>query len=450
MSRLSRLGLRARLAIALAGVAVLAVALSLVLSDIGLQNEIDRSNRDRLQASAGHLAQVAAELYEREGRFTEDARSELKHLAEIDGLRASVDGPTEGSPRASATVRAGGRSVAVLWVEPTDRAEFEQPLEGLHHRLGRIHAIAAVLAGALGLIAAMLVAVPLSRPLRRLTDGARRMQAGQLDVRVEPSGGGELAELAIALNRLAATLQQAENLRQEATADLAHELRTPLSGIIGRIEAAQDGVMADATANLEAMHAEALRLRSLIDDLGALGEAQRPGLLIEHAPVDLAELVRERVELRRRAFEARGVAVAFEGRAAVVAGDPVRLGQIVDNLLSNAARYTDRGGSTHVRVGTRNGEAVLEIQDTGVGIAPDELPHVFERFWRSEKSRSRDRGGAGIGLAIVQALVAAHDGHIEVASSPSRGSTFTVMLPLATDQRMRSKPRSRPSVEQNS
>lgn len=429
MRRASGLGLRSRLALALAGVAVASVVLALLLSNAGLQSEIDRSNRERLSDSARHLAQVAAQLYRRENRFTAGSRSELRHLAEINGLAAAIGRTTTGRPGASAVIRVDGREVGFISVTPQNRSTFEQPLEGLHHRLGRLHALAALLAGALGLVAALLVAAPLSRPLRRLTDGARRMQAGELDVRVQPAGGGELAELAVALNRLAATLQRAEELRQDATADLAHELRTPLSGIIGRIEAAQDGVMSDAPANLEAMHDEALRLRALVDDLTALGEAQRPGLLIEHNAVDLAELARTRVEMRRPAFEEKGVVLTVDTDTAVVAGDPVRLGQVIDNLLSNAVRYTDPGGSVRVGVASRGNEVTLVVQDTGIGVSAEELPHVFERFWRSEKSRSRDRGGAGIGLAIVHALVTAHDGRVEVTSSPGHGSTFTVVLP---------------------
>lgn len=441
---MARLGLRARLSIALAGVAVASVALALVMSNVGLQNEIDRSNRERLDASATHIAQIAAELIRRDGGLTPAVRSELRHVGEIDGLEVAVGGETTGAPRAAADVQVAGRRVVTVSVAPRDRTSFEQPLEGLHHRLNRLHALAALLAAAIGLVAALAVAGPLARPLRRLTAGARRMQAGHLDVRVRPAGGPELAELAVALNRLAATLERAEQLRQEATADLAHELRTPLSGIIGRIEAAQDGVMADEQANLEATHAEALRLRSLVDDLGALAEAQRPGLLIEHRPVDLGDLARQRAEARRAELERRGLTLRVDAEPAVVAGDRVRLGQILDNLLSNAARYTDAGGSVDVRVTATSEEAVIEVADTGIGIAADELPHVFERFWRSEKSRSRASGGAGIGLAIVQALVSAHEGRIDVASAPGRGSTFTVALPLAVSGREASPAAARP------
>ena len=256
------------------------------------------------------------------------------------------------------------------------------------------------------------------------------MQEGDLDARVEPSGGAEMEQLAHALNRLAATLEHEEVLRKEATADLAHELRTPLTGIISRIEAAQDGVLSDDSANLTAMHTEALRLKQLVADLGSLAEAQQPGLLLTRTPVDLRQLAQEAVEVRAPAFAERGLDLRADVSAAVVAGDPARMRQILDNLLSNAMRYTDRGGTVTVRTFSEAAHGVIQVIDTGIGMSPEELPHVFDRFWRSDKSRARSRGGAGIGLAIVRELVRAHDGRIDVNSHIGEGSTFTVRLPV--------------------
>jgi len=148
------------------------------------------------------------------------------------------------------------------------------------------------------------------------------MQEGDLDARVEPTGGAEMEQLARALNRLAATLSREEELRKEATADLAHELRTPLTGIISRIEAAQDGVLADQAANLEATHTEALRLNQLVSDLGRLAEAQQPSLLLARSPTDLAELATARADVRAPAFAEKGLALHVEARPAVVAVTP--------------------------------------------------------------------------------------------------------------------------------
>jgi two-component system sensor histidine kinase BaeS len=425
------LGLRARLAATLAGVAVASVALAMLLSNAGVDSQLDESAERRLDDTAAHLAELAADVYARENRWTASARDELGHLAAIDGLRVRIGGAEPTGPLTmSVPVMVDGRAVGRLAVEPLDPVEFRAPDRDLHDRLNRLHLVAAVLAGGLGLLAAVLLAAPLARPLRRLTQGARKMQQGDLATRVEPGGGPELTQLAQALNLLAATLQHEEQLRREATADLAHELRTPLTGILSRIEAAQDGVLADDAANLEAMHAEALRLRQLTDDLGRLAEAQQPALLTARTPVDLARPAAARAAAHEVAFAEKGIELRTEFAPAVVAGDEGRLAQVVDNLLANALDYTDHGSVVTVRTFVEDERAVLQVADTGIGLTPEELPHVFDRFWRSDKSRARSRGGAGIGLAIVHELVRAHDGHIDVASRPGEGSTFSVRLPL--------------------
>ena len=430
-----RLGLRARLALALAGVAVAAVALATVLSNSGLGGELDRSAEERLTTAAVHTGELAAEVYAREDGWTPAARRELVHLAAIDGLRVEVRAtPLPGPLSTTVPVMVDGRDVGTLAVQAEDPASFREPDRELHHRLNRLHLLAGVLAAVLALLAAVLVSAPLARPLRRLTAGARRMEQGALDARVQPAGGPELEQLAHALNRLAATLQREEVLRREATADLAHELRTPLSGILTRIEAAQDGVLADDAANLDAMHAEALRLRQLVDDIGRLADAQQLGALEHVEPLDLAAIAAERAEVHgARAAEAR-VALETDLRPAPVCGERRRLEQVVDNLLTNALRYTDPGGSVVLRTRPDGADAVLEVADSGIGIAAEDLPFVFERFWRSDKSRARRSGGAGIGLAIVQELVRAHHGHVEVMSRPGEGSTFVVRLPRATSR----------------
>ncbi len=184
------------------------------------------------------------------------------------------------------------------------------------------------------------------------------------------SGDDEIAAVAAALNRLAETLQQEEALRKESVADLAHELRTPVMGILARVEAAQDGVLEDDAANLSAMHDEALRLSRLLDDLSALAEAERPGLLLDAEPVDLAAIARAQTAAFAGAFADKGIALAADLRPAPVNGEPKRLEQIVVNLLSNALRYTDAGGRVLVTVRPdAGGDALLEVSDTGIGIA---------------------------------------------------------------------------------
>ena len=301
----------------------------------------------------------------------------------------------------------------------------------LSHQLNRMHLVAGATSAAVALAVALYLAWSLSNPLRRIRTGAERMRKGELDTRVKEQGDEEVRAVAHALNSLADTLQREEALRKESVADLAHELRTPVMGLLARIEAAQDGVFSDESANLAAMHDEALRLSRLLDDISSLADAQRPGLLLERGAVDLAAVAEQQIAAAEAQLEQKGIEVVTELEPVVVNGDARRLQQIMVNLLSNALRYTDEGGRVTVRVFTEGESAILEVVDTGIGIAEGDLERVFERFWRGEKSRSRTTGGTGIGLAIVQGLALAHGGRAEVDSVLGQGSTFRVTLPVA-------------------
>jgi two-component system sensor histidine kinase BaeS len=313
----------------------------------------------------------------------------------------------------------------------------------IDHRLDGVRWRGVGLALGFALISAGLMSITLVRPLRRLTTVTDRMGDGDLDVRADLGGGAELALLGSAFNRLAATLRREDELRRATAADIAHELRTPVTGIVARIEAAQDGVMADPQANLAAMHEEALRLARLIEDVGQLAEAQKPSMLVAKARVDLAHIARGRAEALSHFFSAKNIAFSCDARTAIVHGDANRLQQVVDNLLSNALRYTDEGGRVRLVVRTARDAATLEVVDTGIGISFEDQPKVFERFWRSDRSRSRATGGAGIGLAVVRELVEAHDGTVELNSTPGRGTLFRVTLPALRRERVPTPIRSR-------
>lgn len=447
MSAAGRVGLRARLAIALVGVAVLAVGLATLLANRGLHPRVAGAAEARIQRSAEHMAGVAASVYGENGGWTPGGVETLEHLADLNRLALRVLGPggvriAAGHPHpaldnaeisASAPVVVGNRTVGTVLVAPLSGKLLTPEEEHLQASLDRLHLIAGAASVAAALLVAFLLAQTLSGPLRRIRLTAQRIEQGELGARVDLGGDAEVRAVGHALNRLADTLQHEEELRKESVADLAHELRTPVSGLLSRIEAAQDGVLSDAAANLEAMHAEALRLTRLLDDLARLAEAERPGLLLEKRHVDLADVAREELERFRLRFAEKGIEVEGSFARAPVNGDPKRLGQVAANLLSNALRYTEPGGRVRVRVETERGSALLEVVDTGIGIAPDDLKHIFKRFWRGEKSRSRATGGTGIGLAIVQELVRAHDGRIDVESAPGRGSAFRVFVPAVRE-----------------
>ena len=438
--------LRLRLSIALVAIAGLAVGLATILSSRGLEPRLTDAAETRVERSVDRLADAAAERYRRAGRWSEAAARELEHLGLTAGLRLVVvrpggrpvttpdserigEGPS-GPGETSRPIVLGGQSVGTLRAAPVGGSLLDAADVDLRESLDSLHMLAGAIAVAIALLVALLLAQAMSAPLRRIRSTAQRIERGDLDAQAKPGGDAEVRAVAHALNRLAETLEHEERVRKESVADLAHELRTPVSGLVSRIEAAQDGVLPDARANLDAMHAEAVRLTRLLEDLDRLAAAERPGMLLEKRAVDLAAVAAAEADLMASGFADKGVALERDLAPTGVAGDAGRLSQIVANLLSNALRYTEPGGSVLLRVAAGvSGDAVLEVADTGIGIEPEDLPHIFKRFWRADKSRSRATGGTGIGLAIVRELVIAHEGRIDVESKPGRGSRFTVTLP---------------------
>ena len=442
------MSLRLRLSIAFVAIAALAVGLATLLSVQGLEPRLTDAAQARINRSADRLAQTAARRYERQGQWTRAGATDLEHVALTTGLRLVIVRPSgqpvktpDSQAMASKTsagpgsttrpVIAGGKQVGSLRVAPVGGSLLSPADINLRDSLDQLHMIAGAIAIAIALLAALILAQTMSAPLRRIRIAAERMERGDLDAELRPGGDAEMRAVAHALNRLTQTLKHEEEVRRESVADLAHELRTPVSGIQSRIEAAQDGIMADEEANLEAMHAESLRLGRLLDDLDKLAAAERPGLLIEKHRIDLAAIADGEAEQMAPAFVGKGVALVRDLAPARIDGDPGRLAQIVSNLLSNALRYTDPGGEVRLSVATDENGVILEVSDTGIGIDAEDLPHIFKRFWRADKSRSRATGGTGIGLAIVRELVIAHQARIDVDSSPGRGSRFRVSFPPA-------------------
>ena len=436
---LARLGLRARLAVGFVAAAVFAVALAAFLGNLGLTPRINEAARLRLDRSAKHAAELTAAVYRADAGWTPGAQRQLKHLAALDDLRLEVrlrngrtlaTGPAPRGAFAEAPVVVSGRALATVSVSAASGSLLTPDERHLHSSLDRLHLYAAAAAAFAALLVGLFLAETLTRPLRRIRGTAEALQRGDLDARVDVVAEPEMKAVGSALNRLAETLEHEEELRRASVADLAHELRTPVNGLLQRIEAAQDDLL-PLPQNLAAMHDEALRLTRLLDDLARLADAEQPGLLLEMHRVDLASVAGAVADGFASRFAEAGIGLEVAAEPVAVSGDPGRLEQIVSNLLSNALRYTDEGGEVVVSVGRSGSEAYVQVRDTGIGIAPDDLRHVFTRFWRSDRSRSRATGGTGIGLAIVRELVRAHEGRIDVDSTPGHGSSFRVVLPLA-------------------
>jgi heavy metal sensor kinase len=313
-----------------------------------------------------------------------------------------------------------GRSVAL---EQSELFAFAWQLVG---------AAAAVLA--VGLIGGWLISARILRPLAAISATASAISATDLTGRIDAGRvDRELAELAGVLNAMFDRLEAAFERQARFTADASHELRTPLAILRSQAELAlsRPRGAAEYREALDTCLRASGRMAALVDGLLTLARADAGKLDLRRQPVDLEGVVRESVTLFGPLAQGKGVAVAARLGPAEVTGDPLRLGQVVTNLLSNAVQYNHPGGEVLVELRSRNKEVLLIVKDTGCGIPREDWPHLFERFYRVDKARSRASGGNGLGLAICKSIVEAHGGRIGFETEPGRGSTFWVRLPRA-------------------
>jgi signal transduction histidine kinase len=287
-----------------------------------------------------------------------------------------------------------------------------------------------------GLAAAVAVSVFVSRrvvnPIRQMMQASRHIAGGHYRERVSVTGDDELGQLARSFNRMAATLEQTETMRRDLIANVAHELRTPLSSIKGYMEGLIDGVLPAEPDTYQLVYREADRLQRLVNDLQELSRVEAGAFQLERRSVSLAALAGQTADRLRPQFEEKAVNLHLNvpDNLPPVAADEDRLSQVLVNLVGNALQYTPAGGSVTISAAADNRRVELSVSDTGLGIAPEHLPYLFTRFYRVDKSRSRAGGGSGIGLTIAKHLVEAHGGEIR-ATSPGvgQGSTFGFWLP---------------------
>ncbi|MBX5491264.1 MAG: HAMP domain-containing histidine kinase [Chloroflexi bacterium] len=316
------------------------------------------------------------------------------------------------------------------------------PEASFMERVGRALLVSALAAAALAALLSLLLARQLAQPLRELAAGARALAAGNLRQRVRVAGHDEVGELALAFNEMAASLERAETARRNLVADVAHELRTPLTVIEGTVDAMLDGVYPADPERLESIRDETRLLAKLVADLRELSLADVGALRLEREPLEPGALVRRAVAAASARAAARGVELSgqVEDDLPLVLADEQRVTQVLANLLDNALRYTPAGGTVTVAASAtpspQPGVAGLPgvcfaVQDTGPGIAPDDLPHIFERFYRADPSRSRRSGGSGLGLAIARGYIEAHGGRIWAESTLGAGTTIRFWLPAS-------------------
>ena len=296
--------------------------------------------------------------------------------------------------------------------------------------LNRLLLIAGVVSLAACVVLGAFLARSFAKPISDVIRAAGRIAAGDYADRLTVSENtAELTALSHAVNSLADTLERQEHLRKRLTADVAHELRTPLTTLQSTVEAMLDGVWPASEARLSSCREEILRLGKLVDELGTLSRYEEGARALNAEPLDLLSLATQAVCNFESAARQKGVSLSCSGEAAEVVADRDKIGQIIVNLLHNAIKFTPAGGSVALEIKNEADRAILFVKDSGCGIAAEDLPYIFERFYRADPSRSRETGGNGIGLAIALAIARAHGGDISVTSEEGKGSVFMLSLP---------------------
>jgi two-component system OmpR family sensor kinase len=333
-------------------------------------------------------------------------------------------------------IQVDGRTVGYLLTQAmAARAPLDPPEQDFLNRLTSSLILASLFASLLGLMLGIVLARGLTAPLRRLVEGARALARRDLSQRVHIGGTEEVAEVGRAFNEMAAALEAAERQRQNLMADVAHELRTPLTVLQGNLRALLDGVYPLRKEEVAALYDETRLLSRLVGDLRDLAQMEAGQLTLKREQVDLEVLLRTQASHFQVAAEAKGVRLTVEIPETLppALADPDRTAQVVRNLLSNALRHTPADGQITVRLTLEAGPPSMlriEVVDSGEGIAPEDLPHVFDRFWRANRVHSRETGGSGLGLAIARSLVEAQGGRIGVESRRGEGSRFWFTLPV--------------------
>lgn len=333
--------------------------------------------------------------------------------------------------------------------------------------LNRLLLTAALVAMLASLALGAVMARQMTRPITRVIEATRSLAEGRFGEPIAPSSGTtEIRELTASVNSLAETLGQQENLRRQLVSDVAHELRTPITILQSHLEAMIDGTWPADEQHLEGCHGEAVRIARLVGDLTKLTQLEQGNLVLQYQPVAVMPLLQRIAANFQLDFELKQVALRVEGGAALEAGAPAeggkalagdvpaeadaakadaadqggsltvaadadKLSQAVINLVTNALKYTNPGGTVTLAAEADDACLRITVRDTGIGIAPEDLPHIFERFYRTDKSRARQTGGSGIGLTIARSIVEAHGGTLTAESEPGCGSTFTIEIPRA-------------------
>ncbi len=439
-----------RLIAAFAVITILALGAVFAFMTWSTSAEFDRV-RERLDNQrASELGMAATRYYVAAGDWT-GVQPYLRHMGDMWDWRiilTDADGTVvadsdesllgqtySADPRDGLIVAQVGdrKAPGTLYMEPQNPPGAERAmLAGLLKRIGRFLILGLLVAFAASVALAWFLSRRILTPVTDLRLAVQRLGAGDLSQRVDVKDPGELGELANAFNTMVGQLQQADATQRQMIADIAHELRTPLSNIRGYVEAIKDKVLEPDAETIAVLDGEAVLLSRLVEDLQELSIVEAGQLTLQRQPEDIAQLVAHAAEAMRAAATAKGVTVSTSvgDELPLVSVDYHRISQVLRNLLDNALTHTAQGGSIAVEATPRGDFIEVSVSDTGEGIQPEDLPHVFDRFYRADRSRARATGGRGLGLTISKELVEAHGGAIGVGSESGEGSRFWFTVPV--------------------
>lgn len=279
-------------------------------------------------------------------------------------------------------------------------------------------------------VVGVIMAKRLSDPINNVVDTSKQISDGYYNVRIkEETNTKEVGELISSINNLAFSLEKQEKLRKQLTADIAHEFRTPLTTLQTHMEAMIEGIWKPEIYRLESCHDEIVRISKMIKDLESLARVENDNFKLNKSKINLLDIMNKALSNFDVDIKKKSILLSIEGGCSNIFADGDRINQVLINLISNAVKYTNEGGNVNIKIAEIDGFVAISIKDSGMGISQENIPFVFERFYRGDKSRNKMTGGSGIGLAIVKSIIMAHEGKLELTSNLGKGSCFTIKLP---------------------
>lgn len=450
--------------------AFLAISLLTILSAVGIlsfvwEQHFQEYTAENVQRTAESLADSVARDYETSGDWyralsgvsSASSLNEALHVQvrktdgtivyndsdEDDAALGSVGFNAEHDNVASADIVVNGETIGAVLVRVAGSEKLlTQADEEFRQKSYQAMVIAAVLAVGIAIIGGMVFARKLVAPIKRITKATQALKEGDYSARTGMRGGDEIARLGRTFDLMADSIEANRKMERQLVTDVAHELRTPLMAIQSTVEAMIDGVFKADEERLETLNSEVRRLSRLVNAILQLSRLENGSTRINKQKIDLNDVAEGVVGTHQAYIEDSGLNFKFNSEPGIyVNGDTDLLRQVTANLISNAVRYTPEGGT--ITVSTHKGELMgqIQVRDTGIGLTPEEAKLVFQRFWRADSGRTREKGGLGVGLSVVKEIVDQHGGWVRVEGKPNEGACFTVYIPLWDEAKAKKKRR---------